>query len=77
MVTEFGFDDPDIGHTLIDIVKTFSDEFYYFEVRKTLDLTRIIEINGVKIAFFFFSLLISLMKPAMKPTRKLVKELSK
>jgi hypothetical protein len=34
MVTEFGFDDPDIGHTLIDIVKTFSDEFYYFEVRK-------------------------------------------
>ena len=77
MVTEFGFDDPDIGHTLIDIVKTFSDEFYYFEVLKTLDFTRIIEINGVKIAFFFFSLLSSLKKPAMKPTRKLANELSK
>jgi hypothetical protein len=33
ILTEFGYENTDIGRTFVDIVKTFSDEFYYNEVK--------------------------------------------
>ncbi len=33
MLTQFGYEDQDIGQALIDITRSFSDEFYYFEVQ--------------------------------------------
>lgn len=32
IVMEYGYENLDIGRSLIDITKSFSDVFYYFEV---------------------------------------------
>lgn len=39
IITTFGFENPSLGQMLLDVVATFEDEFYFFEVRKNFLLS--------------------------------------